>query len=76
MNENKIKEIIDENLKALAEKSQQNFEDLKNNLAEKFDEIKQSHDEVTDTEKNKYGAYFFRGVELVILALVVYQAFH
>lgn len=76
MDENKIKEIIDEKLKTLAEKSQENFDELKQNLSEKFEEIKQSHDEVTDTEKNKYGAYFFRAVELVILALVVYQAFH
>lgn len=66
----------------------QELEQLKNDLKQRFDEkvdelkadmekqivaLKESHDKVTDTTKNKYGAYFFRAVELATLACVVYS---
>ncbi len=73
MNEDTIKQIIDEKLKDFAEKNKENFNDLKNDFAEKIDEIKESHNKVTDTKNNKYGAYFFRAVEIAILACVVYN---
>lgn len=73
MNEDTIKQIIDEKLKDFAEKNKENFNDLKNDFTEKFNEIKESHDKVTDTKTNKYGAYFFRAVEIMILACVIYN---
>ena len=73
MNEDTIKQIIDEKIKDFAEKNKENFNDLKNDFAEKINEVKESHEKVTDTKANKYGAYFFRAVEITILACVIYN---
>ncbi len=62
----------EEQLIKLREEFNAKFAKLNKDVISKLDEIKASHDAVTDTTKNKYGAYFFRVVELVTCACVVY----
>ncbi len=50
--------------------------ELKVDIEKQLADIKASHDNVTDTTKNKYGAYFFRAVEVVTLVCVVYSVFN
>lgn len=59
MDENKIKEMIDQKLQDVEANVQAGFEELKEDLKEKAEDIKASHDEVVDTKTNKLGAYFF-----------------
>ena len=59
MDENKIKEMIDQKLQDVEANVQAGFEELKEDLKENAEDIKASHDEVVDTKTNKLGAYFF-----------------
>ncbi len=73
MDENKIKEMIDQKLQDVEANVQAGFEELKEDLKEKAEDIKASHDEVVNTKTNKLGAYFFRAVEFLTLCAVVYH---
>lgn len=48
-------------------------DELKENIEKQIEALKESHSNVTDTTKNKYGAYFFRVVELAVLACLIYS---
>lgn len=63
---------------------EQKLQELKNELMNKIDEVKQDVDEKVDDVKVSFeetyhgkglGNYFFRGVVLFLLGLIVYRAF-
>ena len=73
MDENKIKEMIDQKLQDVEANVQAGFEELKEDLKEKAEDIKASQDVVVTTKTNKWGAYFFRALEFLTLCAVVYH---
>lgn len=63
---------------------EQKLQELKDELLDKIDEVKQDVSDKVDDVKESfeetyhgtgYGNYFFRGVVLFLLALIVYRAF-
>ena len=63
---------------------EQKLQELKDELMNKIDEVKQDVDEKVDGVKESFektyhgtgwGNYFFRGVVLFLLGLIVYRAF-
>ena len=69
INLKELEKMQDEVKKYFDEKS----EELKTNIEKQIEALKESHSNVTDTTKNKYGAYFFRVVELAVLACLIYS---
>lgn len=46
---------------------------INDNVVDKLADIKASHEKVTDTKTNGAAAYFFRAIEIVTCACVIYS---
>lgn len=80
MDEQKLEELKKELEGKLEEKMEEVKQDVKDKIDEigkkvedKAEEIKESHDKVTDTKTNKWGAYFIKGVEVILIGCFAYQ---
>lgn len=66
-------EDVKKQLDSLDDAAKERFAETVKKLQQAIENAAASHQAVIDTKQNKYGAYFFRAVEIVTFACVVYS---